>query len=458
MGSLEARCELGTGSVKTRLSEIREGTSRANGQRVAVQITPIDAASRESVERTLERATRALTAGKVRGLGEIVDWDVEEERYWIAFAYAGAPLASILERGVARETIVDIGLEVAAGLRALKQAGLVHRAINPSVVFVTPEGRATLLGLEGVRAVGSPDVLRAAVSVNDPQYTPPEAAQYESDDIRSDVWSLGAVLYRAVAGKPFDGSNTNVPGEPATSGWNALFARLLAKQPAERPYPEDIELLLKPLRFAGAKLADLSLLKASTKERSVPVFAIFAVVVGVLALGMIMFAINQGGGIATIAGENSVAKPSASASPSAGASGASATPATSASATAAPTAVPGGGGGGGGGAPPPRTPAPTAPPPPPPPAADTVTPFAGPQGTIFHFVITGLPPSETWRSSYTHGSITVGQSSGEVPANGQVVIDLRTTTGGTTFPPADYTFTVRAAGVQKNVPFRIVQP
>src|SRR5712692_8851850 len=350
MGSLEARCQVGAVVSKTRLSEMHEGTSRANGQRVIVQVTPIDAASTETVERTLERATRALTVGKVRGLGEIVAWDVEGDRYWIAFAYAGTPLSSVIERGVARETIVNIGIELASALRALRQAGLVHRSLNPEVIFVTPEGRATLLGLEGIRTIGSPDVLRAAVSVNDPQYTPPEAAQYESDDVRSDVYSLGAVLYLAVTGKPHDGGNPTVPGEQATSGWNTLFARLLAKTPDARPYPEEIEALIRPLRYAGAKLTDLSLLKASKRERTVPVFAIAAVVVGALALGGNMFAITQAGGVASIASENAQAKPTATVAASSGAA-ASATPAASSSAapSAAPTSGGGAGGGGGGG-------------------------------------------------------------------------------------------------------------
>jgi hypothetical protein len=87
-----------------------------------------------------------------------------------------------------------------------------------------------------------------------------------------------------------------------------------------------------------------------------------------------------------------------------------------------------------------------------------VTPVAGPPGTLFHFVVTGLPPSETWRSSFTHGATTVGLSSGEVPGNGRIEIDLRTTSGGAVFPPDSYVLTVRAAGVQKNIPFRIIQP
>src|SRR5207245_1127563 len=99
----------------------------------------------------------------------------------------------------------------------------------------------------------------------DPRYTPPEAADYESDDIRSDVYSLGCVLYRLLAGAPpFVGADDNetrqkqraapvppVPGEPSGSAWNAVFAKLLAKRPEDRPQPEDIETLMRPLRYAG---------------------------------------------------------------------------------------------------------------------------------------------------------------------------------------------------------------
>jgi len=472
VGGLENRCQIGPVVAKTRLSELHEGVSRANAQRVIVQITPIDAASRETVERTLDRATRALGATKARGLAEIVDWDVEEDRYWVAFAHSGATLTSALERGLSREMIVEIGTDISWALRALRQNGLVHRSINPDVVFVTPEGRASLLGLEGVRAIGSPDVLRDGVTVNDPRYTPPEAVDHESDDIRSDVYSLGCVLFRAVGGKPPYSANDeqqihklhraaqipSVPGEPSTSGWNALFAKMLAKRPDDRPYPEELEPLLRPLRYAGMKLTDKSALKPSKKQRSVPVFAIVTVLVGALVLGGAMFALRSGTDVASLAESAATVKPSAgdataaaSAAPASAAASAaaSASPSATAVATAAQTTT---------ARPPVSTPRPATPAPTVAPtvAPDFVSPVVGPPGTPFVFTFTGLPPSETYRTSYTRGGVTTNYVTGEVTSSGTALVVLRTQ--GAQFPPDSYVFTIRAAGIIKNINFRIAPP
>ncbi|TMF68282.1 MAG: hypothetical protein E6I20_00415 [Chloroflexi bacterium] len=310
MSGLNERCELGPVLCKTRVSEFFEGRSRATGQRIVVQITPMAADSREALERTLERAVKALTLSRMRGLGEPVDWDVAEDGYWVAFAYAGAPLSSAFDRGFPKSTVVDLAVELAAGLRSLRLAGFVHRSLNPDVIFLMADGKASLLGLEGIRSIGSSDVARSGLAANDPRYTPPEAADYESDDIRSDVYSLGCVLYRLLAGAPpFVGADDNetrqkqrvtpvppVPGEPSGSAWNAVFAKLLAKRPEDRPQPEDIETLMRPLRYAGMPLGDLVKSEAGFRkpvEQPFPTKTAATIAVAVLVVGGIVLGVRR---------------------------------------------------------------------------------------------------------------------------------------------------------------------
>lgn len=99
----------------------------------------------------------------------------------------------------------------------------------------------------------------------------------------------------------------------------------------------------------------------------------------------------------------------------------------------------------------PATPKPATPAPTPPP--DYVSPQAGPAGTIFRITFTGLPASASYRTSYTRGTIVIGYTTGEVPANGVLQLDLRTAFGS--FPPETYFFTVRAGNSVKTVSFRI---
>src|SRR5438105_12417674 len=272
----------------------------------------------------------------MRGLGEPVDWDVADDRYWVAFAYAGAPLSSAFDRGFPKSTIVDMGLEVAAGLRSLRLAGFVHRSLNPDVIFLAADGKPSLLGLEGIRSIGSSDIARTGLSSNDPRYTPPEASDYESDDIRSDVYSLGCVLYRLIAGTPpFAGKDDNetrqlqrtapippVPGEPSGGGWNALFGKLLAKRPEDRPQPEDLETIMRPLRYAGVPLGDLVKSEAGFRkpvDQPFPTKLAAAVGGAVLVLAAIVLGLTQLGGAKSVAGTTPSGAPGTSAGP--GASG-----------------------------------------------------------------------------------------------------------------------------------------
>jgi len=99
----------------------------------------------------------------------------------------------------------------------------------------------------------------------------------------------------------------------------------------------------------------------------------------------------------------------------------------------------------------PATPKPATPAPTPPP--DYVSPQAGPPGTVFHITFTGLPASTSYRTSYTRGNVVTGYTTGEVPPNGVLQLDLRTAFGS--FPPETYFFTVRAGNSVKTVTFRV---
>jgi hypothetical protein len=127
---------------------------------------------------------------------------------------------------------------------------------------------------------------------------------------------------------------------------------------------------------------------------------------------------------------------------------ASASPAASAASTPAPAPI-----SGPVSTPRPRTPAPTPQPTPPPPPPDYVTPVIGPVGTVFHITFTGLSPASPYRTSYTRGAIVTGYTTGEVPPDGVVTLDLRTNVAN--FPPETYFFTIRAGGAVKTVTFRL---
>src|SRR5262249_10117689 len=94
--------------------------------------------------------------------------------------------------------VVRIGQEIAEGLAAAHGAGLVHRDIKPSNIWIEePGGRLKILDFGMVRAEsGAGQVTQAGIPVGTPLYMSPEQAAGHPVDSRSDLYSLGVILYR----------------------------------------------------------------------------------------------------------------------------------------------------------------------------------------------------------------------------------------------------------------------
>jgi serine/threonine protein kinase len=149
--------------------------------------------------------------------------------------------------------VIRIARETALGLAAAHKLGLVHRDIKPANLWLeAPNGRVKVLDFGLAKPVGTAvDLTQSGAVVGSPAYMSPEQARGLKVDHRTDLFSLGAVLYRLCTGaNPFTGptvmavlmalgteepvpvraSNPNVP-EPLA----ALIHRLLAKKPGDRP-------------------------------------------------------------------------------------------------------------------------------------------------------------------------------------------------------------------------------
>jgi hypothetical protein len=147
--------------------------------------------------------------------------------------------------------IVSFITQLASALDFAHQRGLVHRDIKPGNVFIGPDDHVTLMDFGIVKAlVGGPQMTRAGTMVGTPEYMSPEQAEGRSIDQRSDIYSLGVVLYQLLTGRvPFEADTptgvilahiTKQPMPPSRLNpaiprpVEAAVMRALAKRPEDR--------------------------------------------------------------------------------------------------------------------------------------------------------------------------------------------------------------------------------
>ena len=119
----------------------------------------------------------------------------------------GESLEARIERGpLPLKEALDIGRQVAEGLEAAHEKGVVHRDIKPANVMVDAKGRATIMDFGLARLTEASRLTKADQTMGTVAYMSPEQAQGMEVDSRSDLWSLGCVIYEMVSGqRPFQG-------------------------------------------------------------------------------------------------------------------------------------------------------------------------------------------------------------------------------------------------------------
>ncbi len=166
---------------------------------------------------------------------------------------AGESLQARIEREGALDPddVVPIAVQVAAGLAAAHAHGLVHRDIKPANILLEEEtGRVYITDFGLARAVDNAALTRTGAVAGTPHYMSPEQAEGGHVDHRSDLFSLGSLLYAMCTGRsPFRADGTlavlrricDVPHRPARDvnpevpeSLSAIIDRLLAKRPDDR--------------------------------------------------------------------------------------------------------------------------------------------------------------------------------------------------------------------------------
>jgi serine/threonine-protein kinase len=221
------------------------------GRLVAIKLFPKELASGEARRRFLQeaRVVGQLSHPSIIALHDMGIEEGTQTPYLVMEFLEGQPLDRILEKGsLPYPRACAIVAEVACALGAAHRKGVIHGDVKPANILITDGGRVKLMDF-GMARLASRDSSSSPL-LGTPAYWCPEQIVGKPQDARSDLFSLGVVLYELVTGKrPFDAeslqaicgrvlSSTPLPASHANpslpTGFDEVVARCLAKDPVAR--------------------------------------------------------------------------------------------------------------------------------------------------------------------------------------------------------------------------------
>jgi serine/threonine protein kinase len=255
---------------------------------------------------TVERFRNELKfARKIthKNVCRMYDFNKEKEDYYITMEYIrGEDLESSLRR-VGQLSVgkaIFIAKEVCEGLVEAHRLGVVHRDLKPQNIMISKKGNVHIMDFGIARSLKAKGITETGMMIGTPHYMSPEQVEGKEVDQRSDIYSLGVILYEMVAGRlPFEGTTliniavkqkTETPPGPRTLNptvseeFNRLILRCLEKEKNKR-YQKAEDLLTelknidKGVPTTDRLMPEIEFEKVTPRKHLVPLVLLFIAII-----------------------------------------------------------------------------------------------------------------------------------------------------------------------------------
>ncbi len=297
LGPYEIDALIGAGGM----GEVYKARDTRLGRAVAIKVLPAEWATNPDRLRRFEQEARAVAALSHPNILDIHDFGSHQERPYIVMELLeGETLADRLRRGgLTIAHTLEMGEQIATGLAAAHDKGVIHRDLKPSNVFLTTDARVKVVDF-GIAKVTHPESASAATAgaafpstgagavLGTVGYMAPEQIRGLPSDARMDIFALGCLLYEMASGKRAFHGNTPVDTmaailsseppplssdtEPVPPALDAIVRRCLQKQPDDRfARARDVASALRDVRVRTdqpAQAASLPVTPTSVRDRA----------------------------------------------------------------------------------------------------------------------------------------------------------------------------------------------
>ena len=237
---------------------------------VALKFLRSDAIENDEHRERFQREAQAAAALDHPNICTVYEIDEADGQAFLAMAYLEGQTVKdkVKERPLKLDEAIDIAIQTAQGLQAAHAKGIVHRDIKSANLMVTPQGHVKIMDFGLAQLAERSELTKTAMILGTPAYMSPEQARREPTDRRTDVWSLGVVIYEMVTGRlPFEGERQEAvlyaigseEPEPITAlraglpmELDRIVGKALAKAADERY--QHVEEMMVDLRAVAQKL------------------------------------------------------------------------------------------------------------------------------------------------------------------------------------------------------------